>query len=69
MPYQILIKRPAEKELESLPLTLRNRIINRMLGLEDNPRPAGARKLQGEESYRLRVSDYRILYTIDDNAL
>ena len=66
MPYQIVIKRSAEKELNALPSALRNRIANRLLTLEDNPRPVGIKKLQGEESYRLRIGDYRVLLTIDD---
>jgi mRNA interferase RelE/StbE len=42
--------------------------VARLLALEDNPRPSGVKKLQGQESYRLRVGDYRILYTIDDKS-
>ncbi len=34
--------------------------------LEDNPRPYGSKKLWGGERYRIRVGDYRVLYTIDD---
>jgi mRNA interferase RelE/StbE len=66
MPYQIIIKRSAEKELNALPAALRDRIANRLLALEDNPRPTGIKKLQGAESYRLRIGDYRVLLTIDD---
>jgi mRNA interferase RelE/StbE len=33
-----------------------------------NPRPARVRKLQGTEGYRLRVGDYRVLYTVDDRS-
>lgn len=66
MRYQIIIKRSAEKELNALPAALRNRIATRLLALEDNPRPVGIKKLQGEESYRLRVGDYRVLLAIDD---
>ena len=42
------------------------RIIRRILSLEDNPRPRGTKKLSGREEYRLRVGDYRVLYTVDD---
>ncbi len=66
MPYQIIIKRSAEKELNALPPALRDRITQRLLALEDNPRPTGIKKLQGAESYRLRIGDYRVLLTIDD---
>lgn len=67
MPYQVQIRRSAEKELDALPHDLRSRIITRLLKLEDNPRPTGTKKLQGQDSYRLRVGDYRVLYTIDDS--
>ena len=66
MPYAVYLKRSAEKELENLPREVHQKIIKRLLTLKDNPRPPGARKLWGGERYRLRVGDYRILYTIDD---
>lgn len=68
MSYQVLIKRSAEKELDALPKSMRERIVRRLLSLEEDPRPPGSKKLQGEESYRLRVGDYRALYTIDDQT-
>ena len=68
MIYQIIIQRHAEKELDALESPVHKRIVTRLLALEDNPRPAGIKKLQGQESYRLRVGDYRILYTIDDKS-
>ncbi|MDO9130000.1 MAG: type II toxin-antitoxin system RelE/ParE family toxin [Anaerolineales bacterium] len=66
--YQVIIKRPAEKELDTLPENVRRRIVARLLMLEENPRPSGFKKLRGEEAFRLRVGDYRVLYTIDDRA-
>jgi mRNA interferase RelE/StbE len=68
MAYQVILKRSAEKELDVLQGSLRIRIIKRLLALEENPRPSGIKRLQGEESYRLRVGDYRVLYTIDDKV-
>lgn len=66
MSYQVRINRSAEKELDALQSNLRARIVDRLLQLEENPRPHRVKKLQGQEAYRLRVSDYRILYTIND---
>ena len=66
MRYEVLIKRSAEKELDSLPSPVSMRITKRLFSLEGDPRPPGAKKLQGEEAYRLRVGDYRVLYTVDD---
>ena len=68
MTYQVSLKRSAEKELEALPGNIRERIVLRLLALEENPRPSGVKKLQGQESYRLRAGDYRILYAIDDQS-
>ena len=40
------------------------------MALETNPRPPGVKKLQGEEGiWRLRVGDYRVLYTIQHQEL
>ncbi len=68
MTYQVILQRPAEKELDALEASVHKRIVTRLLALEENPRPTGVKKLQGQESYRLRVGDYRVLYTIDDKT-
>ena len=47
----------------------RDRIIGKIRGLEENPRPPGAEKLSGDDKYRLRQGDYRILYEIQDRQL
>jgi mRNA interferase RelE/StbE len=40
----------------------------RIQTLEDDARPHGYEKLSGEEKYRLRQGDFRIVYAIDDDA-
>ena len=66
MAYRVIIKRSAEKELDTLQKDIQRRIIARLLALEGNPRPHGIKRLQGENAYRLRTGEYRVLYTIDD---
>jgi len=66
MRYTLRVRRSAEKELDRLPEFIHERLSRRILGLEDNPRPQGAKKLSHREEYRLRVGQYRVLYTIDD---
>ena len=39
------------------------------MSLADDPRPLGSKKLSGQERYRLRQGDYRILYEIEDDKL
>jgi len=67
--YSVLITRSASKELERVPTKDRQRIVERIRQLADNPRPAGCEKLTGEDKYRLRQGDYRILYEIIDDEL
>ena len=52
------------------PFLSKKRIDTRIRALSENPRPSGIKKLAGDENlYRLRVSDYRIIYQIQDKAL
>jgi mRNA interferase RelE/StbE len=67
MAYTVNLKRSSEKELDNLPKEIQNRITKRIISLKENPRPVGIKKLQGREGYRIRVGNYRILYTIDDS--
>lgn len=67
--YSILFTRSAAKELERVPAKDRQRIVARIATRADNPRPVGAEKLSGDDKYRIRQGDYRILYEIVDAAL
>jgi mRNA interferase RelE/StbE len=67
--YSVLITKSAAKELESVPVTDRKRIVARIRALADDPRPARAEKLSGEDKYRVRQGNYRILYEIVDGVL
>jgi mRNA interferase RelE/StbE len=64
--YSLLVKASAAKELEATPKKDRERLAARIKGLGTTPRPAGSEKLSGEEKYRIRQGDYRILYLIED---
>jgi mRNA interferase RelE/StbE len=67
MSYQILIRRPAEKEIADLPPKIRSRIAEKIRTLADEPRPTGCKKLSGEDrAWRIRIGDYRVVYEIDD---
>lgn len=67
--YKVLIKPSAVKELESIPSRDRSRIVYRIQGLAENPRPPGCEKLSGQEKYRVRQGKYRILYQIFDDEV
>jgi mRNA interferase RelE/StbE len=67
--YQIRILPAAEKSLSKLPKKMQLRIQGAITVLASNPLPPVAKKLVGRDSYRLRVSDYRIVYSIHENIL
>lgn len=67
--YSVQIKRSAARELEAVPLKDRRRIVRRIQDLASEPRPPGCEKLSGEDKYRLRQGNYRILYEIIDQDL
>ena len=64
--YKLVIKPSAVKELEQLPKKDRGRIVKKILALAEEPRPVGCQKLSGQERYRIRQGNYRIVYGIED---
>ncbi|MGZ5477455.1 MAG: type II toxin-antitoxin system RelE family toxin [Thermoanaerobaculia bacterium] len=68
--YAVEFRRSAEKDLRRLDPTTQRRVLRATDDLENDPRPPGCRKLQGSENaYRIRVGDYRVVYTVDDTVL
>lgn len=69
MAYQIAIKKSAIKSLAKIPEPYFSSLKEAIYNLAENPRPVGYKKLKGREAYRIRVSDYRIIYEIEDKIL
>lgn len=67
--YSIFFKDSVRKDLDSIPGNDLKRIIERIGSLAENPRPTGSEKLSGQEKYRLRQGNYRIIYSIQDTQL
>lgn len=66
--YKLLIKPSAVKELEALPTKDRRKVVTKIEALATEPRPHGCEKLSGQEHYRVRQGDYRVVYGIDEGA-
>lgn len=65
--YRVLLERAAEKDLARLSTQVHARVVEVIRGLAVNPRPAGCRKLSvGQNDWRVRVGDYRVIYEIAD---
>lgn len=69
--FRLFVKRSAAKEIEAIEQRRdRERVVAAIGALADDPRPTGAEKLAGREApYRIRVGDYHVVYSIEDNAL
>lgn len=66
MSYRVLLLPSAQRDLDNIKGKLFDRLRKVIATLPTTPRPRGALKLTGEEGYRIRVGDFRILYRIDD---
>ena len=68
--YTVEFRRSADKDFRRLGPVTQRRVLQATENLANNPRPAGCRKLQGSENaFRIRVGDYRVVYTVDDTVL
>jgi mRNA interferase RelE/StbE len=67
--YRIELRPAAVRALRKLDPQIRRRVQGAIALLAQDPRPPGARALQGRPGLRVRVGDYRIIYTIEDDVL
>lgn len=68
--YRVEIKRSAATEIRAIKRKKdRQRVVERVGALADDPRPPGCTKLAGQEAYRIRQGEYRIVYTVADDVL
>ena len=64
--YKLIFKKSVAKDLRTIPSSDIKKILKRIELLSDNPLPVNAEKLSGQQRYRIRQGNYRILYEIDD---
>lgn len=67
--YRLVVKKSVARDLRPIPNKEVARILQRIEGLRENPRPVDCEKLSGQERYRLRQGRYRIIYEIADELL
>ena len=68
--YAVEFRRSALKDLRRLEPPVQRRVLRAAESLWTNPRPEGCRKMQGSRNaFRIRVGDYRLIYTVDDDVL
>lgn len=67
--YTVVIERKASRALLALDPQQRARIAGAIELLSTHPFPPAARKLTNRPAYRVRVGDYRIIYTVNDTTI
>lgn len=70
MTYSIVYKRSASEELLQLPVHTARKVKSAINSLSESPRPHNCKKLKGSlNEYRIRIGNYRVIYTIADTIL
>ena len=67
--YKIFFRRSVLKDLANIPKKELQRIIKRIEKLAHDPRPQGCEKISGQDRFRIRQGNYRIIYSIQDDEL
>ena len=67
--YTVLLTRTAQKQLDKLPESVADTLLEAIELLAIDPRPDGCKKLKGRLGYRIRKGNYRILYDVQDAVL
>jgi mRNA interferase RelE/StbE len=57
------------KAIRKMHPQIARRVMAAIEALAEDPRPSGATALKGQDALRIRVADYRVVYTINDNEL
>ena len=67
MPYRVELAPAAQRDLRRLGAQVMDRLSGPIQALGDTPRPAGSRKIRGQdEVWRIRIGPYRVIYDVYD---
>ena len=67
--YKILFCKSVARDIRRIPNQDVRRILKTIVSLSEDPRPSGAEQLSGQERYRVRQGNYRIIYEINDKEV
>ena len=67
--YRIELRPAAVRALAQLNPVAQRRVQGVIALLAQNPRPPAAIALRGRPGLRVRVGDYRVIYTVEDSIL
>ncbi len=67
--YKVIFRKSVALDLRRIPNRDLRKILAAIESLSEEPRPSGTEKLSGQERYRVRQGDYRIIYEINDDEI
>jgi mRNA interferase RelE/StbE len=67
--YKLVFRKSVTRDMRQIPNRDLRRILATIDALSEDPRPAGVEKLSGQERYRVREGDYRVVYEISDDEV
>jgi mRNA interferase RelE/StbE len=67
--YKLVFRKSVARDMRRIPNRDLRRILCAIDALSEEPRPAGVEKLSGQERYRVRQGEYRVVYEIKDDAV
>ena len=67
--YRIEFAKSVRKDFKRIPKSDANRILRKIESLAENPRPPESKKLTNDNSHRIRIGNYRVIYDIEDEVL
>ena len=69
MPFKIIWDEKAYDSLNKLEPIISRKILKKVDGLSENPFSKDIKKLKGNGDFRLRVGDYRIIFSIEKDTI
>ena len=67
--YRIEFAKGVRKDFKGIPKNDANRILKKIESLSENPRPPESKKLTNDDSHRIRIGNYRVIYDIQNDVL
>jgi mRNA interferase RelE/StbE len=69
MPFKIVWDEKAYDSLNKLEPIISRRILKKVDELSENPFSKDIKRLKGRDDFRLRIGDYRIIFSIENNII
>ena len=67
--FKVIWNEKAYEELEKLEPSISKRIFKKVEELQENPYNKDIKRLKGIEAFRLRIGDYRVIFSVERETI